>query len=80
MHLLYAGLASVLTAHHHTWWLASVLTAHHHTWWLTSVLDCGSGVLSQLQNHMKPEDLGAVVLSHYHPDHVADIGVLQHAA
>ncbi|CAH0209270.1 MULTISPECIES: MBL fold metallo-hydrolase [Peribacillus] len=44
------------------------------------LLDCGSGVLSQLQNHMKPEDLGAVVLSHYHPDHVADIGVLQHAA
>ncbi|RFU62130.1 MBL fold metallo-hydrolase [Peribacillus glennii] len=43
------------------------------------LLDCGSGVLSQLQNHMKPEDLDAVVLTHYHPDHVADIGVLQHA-
>lgn len=44
------------------------------------LLDCGSGVLSQLQNHMKPGELDAVVLSHYHPDHVADIGVLQHAA
>jgi ribonuclease BN (tRNA processing enzyme) len=43
------------------------------------LLDCGSGVLSQLQNHMKPEDLDAVVLTHYHADHVADIGVLQHA-
>ncbi|PLS18821.1 hypothetical protein CVD28_04975 [Bacillus sp. M6-12] len=43
------------------------------------LIDCGSGVLSRLQNHLKPEDLDAVVLSHYHPDHVADIGVLQHA-
>lgn len=43
------------------------------------LLDCGSGVLSELQNHMQPDDLDAVVLSHYHPDHVADVGVLQHA-
>lgn len=43
------------------------------------LLDCGSGVLSELQNHMHPEELNAVVLSHYHPDHVADVGVLQHA-
>ena len=43
------------------------------------LLDCGSGVLSELQNHMQPEELDAVVLSHYHPDHVADVGVLQHA-
>ncbi|SFB95990.1 Ribonuclease BN, tRNA processing enzyme [Bacillus sp. OV322] len=43
------------------------------------LLDCGSGVLAQLQNHLKPEELDAVVLTHYHPDHVADIGVLQHA-
>ena len=43
------------------------------------LLDCGSGVLSELQNHMQPEKLDAVVLSHYHPDHVADVGVLQHA-
>ncbi|WP_110929032.1 MBL fold metallo-hydrolase [Bacillus massiliglaciei] len=43
------------------------------------LLDCGSGVLSELQNHLKPGELDAVVLTHYHPDHVADIGVLQHA-
>ena len=43
------------------------------------LLDCGSGVLSELQNHMRPEELHAVVLSHYHPDHIADVGVLQHA-
>ncbi|MBM7647593.1 ribonuclease BN (tRNA processing enzyme) [Bacillus ectoiniformans] len=43
------------------------------------LVDCGSGVLSKLQNHVLPEELNAVVISHYHPDHVADIGVLQHA-
>ncbi|WP_409294799.1 MBL fold metallo-hydrolase [Peribacillus sp. SCS-26] len=45
----------------------------------TLLLDCGSGVLSKLQNHTTPDNLNAVILSHYHPDHVADIGVLQHA-
>nr|WP_263328402.1 MBL fold metallo-hydrolase [Neobacillus sp. Marseille-Q6967] len=43
------------------------------------LVDCGSGVLSKLQNITQPEDLDAVTLSHYHPDHIADIGVLQHA-
>jgi ribonuclease BN (tRNA processing enzyme) len=43
------------------------------------LIDCGSGVLSKLQNYLEPEQLQAVVLSHYHPDHIADIGVLQHA-
>ncbi|WP_335870118.1 MBL fold metallo-hydrolase [Bacillus sp. 2205SS5-2] len=43
------------------------------------LLDCGSGVLSKLQNIIKPEELSAVIISHYHPDHIADIGVLQHA-
>jgi ribonuclease BN (tRNA processing enzyme) len=43
------------------------------------LVDCGSGVLSKLQNFVYPEDLDAVILSHYHPDHIADIGVLQHA-
>lgn len=43
------------------------------------LMDCGSGVLSKLQNIVEPEALDAVILSHYHPDHVADIGVLQHA-
>lgn len=43
------------------------------------LIDCGSGVLSFLQNHIEPENLDAVLISHYHADHVADIGVLQHA-
>ncbi len=43
------------------------------------LLDCGSGVLAKLQNVMEPEELDAVLLSHYHPDHNADMGVLQHA-
>jgi ribonuclease BN (tRNA processing enzyme) len=43
------------------------------------LMDCGSGVLSKLQNIIQPEELDAVLISHYHPDHIADIGVLQHA-
>ncbi|EKN70270.1 metallo-beta-lactamase family protein [Neobacillus bataviensis LMG 21833] len=43
------------------------------------LIDCGSGVLSKLQNIIQPEELNAVIISHYHPDHIADIGVLQHA-
>jgi ribonuclease BN (tRNA processing enzyme) len=43
------------------------------------LLDCGSGILSKLQNVVQPEELDAVILSHYHTDHIADIGVLQHA-
>lgn len=42
-------------------------------------IDFGSGVLSKMQNFIGPEELDAVVLSHYHSDHNADIGVLQHA-
>lgn len=43
------------------------------------LIDCGSGVLSKMQNVIQPEELDAVIISHYHPDHIADIGVLQHA-
>ncbi|MCH6265257.1 MBL fold metallo-hydrolase [Neobacillus citreus] len=43
------------------------------------LVDCGSGVLAKLPNIVEPEELDAVILSHYHPDHIADIGVLQHA-
>ncbi|MEH7342994.1 MBL fold metallo-hydrolase [Bacillus sp. JJ1532] len=43
------------------------------------LIDCGSAVLSQLQRVLQPEELNGVILSHYHPDHTADIGVLQHA-
>ncbi|WP_062677438.1 MBL fold metallo-hydrolase [Parageobacillus toebii] len=43
------------------------------------LVDCGSGVLSKLQNYVAVEKLDAVVISHYHHDHVADIGPLQYA-
>ena len=44
------------------------------------LIDCGSGVLAQLQNHTTLQSIDAVVLSHYHSDHVADLGCLQYAA
>ncbi len=43
------------------------------------MLDCGSGVLTLLQNYIELEHLDAVVVSHYHWDHIADIGCLQYA-
>lgn len=43
------------------------------------LVDCGSGVLAKLQNYVSVEKLDAVVVSHYHHDHVADIGPLQYA-
>jgi ribonuclease BN (tRNA processing enzyme) len=43
------------------------------------LVDCGSGVLAKLQNVLQPEELDAVIISHYHPDHIADLGVLQYA-
>ncbi|HLR62901.1 MAG TPA: MBL fold metallo-hydrolase [Lentibacillus sp.] len=45
----------------------------------TLLIDAGSGSLSKLQNMRHVMDLDAVILSHYHHDHVADIGVLQYA-
>lgn len=42
------------------------------------LIDCGSGVLSKLEQKINPFDLDAVILSHYHSDHIADVGVLQH--
>ena len=43
------------------------------------LVDCGSGVVAQLQNYLKVEELNAVIISHYHHDHIADIGPLQYA-
>ncbi|ALX48684.1 MBL fold metallo-hydrolase [Lentibacillus amyloliquefaciens] len=45
----------------------------------TLLIDAGSGSLSKLQTIKHVMDLDAVILSHYHNDHVADIGVLQYA-
>jgi ribonuclease BN (tRNA processing enzyme) len=44
------------------------------------LIECGSGVLALMQNYIDLQNLDAVVLSHYHSDHVADIGCLQYAA
>lgn len=44
------------------------------------LIDCGSGVLAAVQNYTELRELDAVIITHYHTDHVADIGVLQHAA
>lgn len=43
------------------------------------LLDCGSGVLSQLQYYCSLSELDAIVLSHYHYDHFADVGPFQYA-
>ncbi|WP_307893808.1 MBL fold metallo-hydrolase [Bacillus swezeyi] len=43
------------------------------------LIDCGSAVLSKLQQFLPVEKLDAVILSHYHHDHIADIGPLQFA-
>ena len=42
------------------------------------LIDAGSATLIKLQEHLDPLDLDAVILSHYHHDHIADLGVLQY--
>lgn len=36
-------------------------------------LDLGAGALNALQRHVAPHELDAVVISHRHPDHCADV-------
>ncbi|MFC0523531.1 MBL fold metallo-hydrolase [Pontibacillus salicampi] len=43
------------------------------------LVDLGSGALSKLQSKMNVMELDSVIISHYHFDHVADIGVMQYA-
>lgn len=45
---------------------------------LRLMLDCGSGALSRLQQHVSIEDLDAIILSHLHSDHMADLLVLRY--
>lgn len=42
------------------------------------LIDVGSQAVLALEKHLDPLDLDAVLLTHYHPDHIADLGVLQH--
>ncbi|MGM0874500.1 MAG: MBL fold metallo-hydrolase [Bacillota bacterium] len=44
------------------------------------LVDCGSAVLSKLQETIAIDELDAVILSHFHHDHIADIGPLQYAS
>ncbi len=42
------------------------------------ILDCGSGSLGSLQRYADPLQLDAVVVSHFHPDHVFDLVPLRY--
>ncbi|MGT2743401.1 MBL fold metallo-hydrolase [Streptococcus plurextorum] len=42
------------------------------------LIDCGSRAVNELEKEIHPLDLDAVLISHYHPDHIADLGVLRH--
>ncbi|MGY5343763.1 MBL fold metallo-hydrolase [Paenibacillus glucanolyticus] len=44
------------------------------------LLDCGSGVLSRLQNEINLEQLDAVFITHTHADHFADVYALEFSA
>ncbi|HOM01995.1 MAG TPA: MBL fold metallo-hydrolase [Acetivibrio sp.] len=43
------------------------------------LIDCGNGVLSNLQKFARIEDLDAVILTHLHSDHMSDMMVLRYA-
>lgn len=43
------------------------------------LLDLGSGAFSRLRSLIKPNDLDAVVITHFHYDHCSDLGVMQYA-
>lgn len=42
------------------------------------LIDAGSRAVNELEKEISPLDLDAVIISHYHPDHIADLGVLRH--
>lgn len=42
------------------------------------LIDCGSGVLSLIQNYIDINKIDAVILSHYHGDHISDVFCLQY--
>ena len=45
----------------------------------TVMMDAGPGTLANLQRHVRPDQLDAVVLSHCHPDHWLELPVLRNA-
>jgi ribonuclease BN (tRNA processing enzyme) len=42
------------------------------------LVDCGTGVLSNLQRHIPLSDLTAIIVSHMHPDHWLDLVPLRY--
>ncbi|EUJ28013.1 hypothetical protein MFLO_12651 [Listeria floridensis FSL S10-1187] len=42
------------------------------------LIDVGASAVSIMQNYIDPDEIDAAIISHYHPDHVADLGILQH--
>ena len=42
------------------------------------LLDAGSGSAQAVQQLIEVNELNAIVLTHDHPDHVADVGIYQH--
>ncbi|GAW28644.1 MULTISPECIES: MBL fold metallo-hydrolase [unclassified Carboxydocella] len=43
------------------------------------LLDCGNGVFGRLREHMDFWQLTAVIITHWHPDHWADLHCIRHA-
>ncbi len=43
------------------------------------LIECGNGVMSNLQKYIDFRSLDAVVISHFHPDHYMDLFCLRHA-
>ena len=43
------------------------------------LIDCGNGVLSNIQKIISLDELDAVILTHLHSDHISDMYVLKYA-
>lgn len=43
------------------------------------LIDCGNGVLANLQRFCKIEELDAIILTHLHSDHMSDMMILKYA-
>ena len=43
------------------------------------LIDCGSGVLAELQKFLSVECLDMIILTHLHHDHISDLSVLRYA-
>ena len=46
---------------------------------ISILIDCGNGVLANLQKFIRFEELDAIILTHLHSDHISDMHVLKYA-